>query len=268
MNIKLVAADLDNTIAPTGKAWCDLNKRALRELHARGIPFVLASGKTVHMLKHTEKKNDLGHEIPFIMGMNGSQLLDRIYGREYEFELLSSETLKEIWEMMEPFGLNPYVYYEDGMLIEKIDGDLLASCKRNDLKSYLVKDKGPVWARPTAKILYRMKEEMMPVVREFVSRHPSEKWLTVQSQKTMLEFIHPETSKGHTLLRICQMHEISPVEVMAFGDSENDEEMLKCCHGICLKDGFEKTKRVCEDVTDLNCDEGGFGDYLFKHVLT
>ena len=267
MNIRLVAADLDNTLAPTGQPLPPRNREALIELHKRGIDFVLASGKNLYSLNRVETKWNLPFRQPYVMGMNGAELLDNRNNRTYVFEQLTCDVLKEIYEMMLPFGLNPFVYYQDGMLAEHDDEMLNASSLRNELKIYYTEVKGPVWSHPTAKILYRIPQEMVPEVRKFILDHPCEKWGLVQTQKNMLEFVHPETSKGHTLKRICEMNDIPLEEVMAFGDSENDEEMLKCCHGICLLDGFDSTKRVSEDITYLDCKDGGFGDYLFRHVL-
>ncbi|MBQ9036049.1 MAG: HAD family phosphatase [Erysipelotrichaceae bacterium] len=267
MNIKLVIADYDNTLAPTGEKLPERNREALYELHRRGIPFCLASGKNLYNLKVVEDGWNLTFKQPFVLGMNGAELLDRTRNKVHEYELLSGETIKELCDMMEPFHLNPFVYWQDGMLMDRSDAEAEASCRRNKLKIYLTSELGPVWQKPNAKLIYRVEEEMVPAVRKFVEGHQSDKWVLVQTQKTVLEFVHPETSKGHTLRRICEMENISLDEVMAFGDSENDDEMLKICHGICLKDGMEETKKISEDVTDLTCVEGGLGDYLFKHVL-
>lgn len=267
MDIKLVIADLDNTLAITGEPLPELNKVALRELHKRGIKFCLASGKNLYILKQVEKSWGLDFEQSFVIGMNGSELLNREKNRTFEYETLSAETIKEIYDLMAPFKLNPFVYWNDGILIERYDDELEASCKRNHLKKYYFRDIGPLWQKDNAKLLYRMSEELVPEVKKYISEHQSDKWTMVQTQKTMLEFVHPETSKGHTLQRICEMENIPLDNVMAFGDSENDDEMLKICHGICLKNGMETSKRISEDVTDLNCEDGGFGDYLFKHVL-
>ncbi len=267
MNIKLVIADLDNTLALTGEPMPELNKQALRALHDRGIRFCLASGKNLYILKQIEKSWNLDFEQAFVIGMNGSELLNRVRNRTFEYETLSAETIREIYDLMSPFNLNPFVYWNDGILIREYDDDLEASCKRNHLQKYYFRDIGPLWQKENAKVLYRMKEELVPSVREYLEKHKSDKWTLVQTQKTMLEFVHPETSKGHTLQRICEMENIPLDEVMAFGDSENDDEMLKICHGICLKNGMESSKRLSEAVTDLDCEEGGFGDYLFKNLL-
>ena len=267
MNIRLVIADYDNTLAPTGEPLPERNREALYELHRRNIPFVLASGKNLYNLKVVEDSWQLDFKQPFVMGMNGAELLDRKREVVHEYELLSGEKIRELCDMMEPFHLNPFVYWKDGMLMERSDAEAEASCRRNKLRIYLTSEYGPIWQRPNAKVIYRVAEEMVPEVRKFVEERKSNDWVLVQTQKTVLEFVRPETSKGHTLQRICEMESIALSDVMAFGDSENDEEMLRICHGICLKDGMESTKQIAEDITDLDCVDGGLGDYLFKHVL-
>ncbi|MBQ1809633.1 MAG: HAD hydrolase family protein, partial [Erysipelotrichaceae bacterium] len=53
-------------------------------------------------------------------------------------------------------------------------------------------------------------------------------------------------------------------EVIAFGDSENDEEMLKRCGlGIAMGNATEGAKKAADFVT-LPCDQDGIG-YALRH---
>ena len=54
---------------------------------------------------------------------------------------------------------------------------------------------------------------------------------------------------------------------MAFGDTTNDNEMLKMAGwSVCLKQGSDDTKACADVITDYTNDEDGFGRYILDHV--
>ncbi len=59
---------------------------------------------------------------------------------------------------------------------------------------------------------------------------------------------------------------INTNDVIAFGDTSNDNEMLKAAGwGVCMKNGSNDTKAIADDITDFTCDEDGLGRYLEKN---
>ena len=57
-------------------------------------------------------------------------------------------------------------------------------------------------------------------------------------------------------------------EIVAFGDMDNDIELLKeAGWGVCLKNGSEATKAVADEITEYSCTEDGMGRYIYQHIL-
>ncbi len=68
--------------------------------------------------------------------------------------------------------------------------------------------------------------------------------------------------KMQALLDVCKELEISADEVMAFGDNENDNEMLQWVGwGVAMGNAVPTTKAVANEVTDTN-DENGVAKKL------
>ena len=95
----------------------------------------------------------------------------------------------------------------------------------------------------------------------------SRKYIGFNTQKDLLEFSHKDSNKGYALKQFCAMHDIDMNDVMAFGDTDNDNKMLQGCHGVCLKDGNPNTKKLAEFITDKDCYEDGFADFVERYVL-
>ena len=55
---------------------------------------------------------------------------------------------------------------------------------------------------------------------------------------------------------------------MGFGDSMNDESMIKLCgYGVAMKNGLEEIKNIADFVTDKTNSQSGVADFLYKYVL-
>jgi hydroxymethylpyrimidine pyrophosphatase-like HAD family hydrolase len=60
-----------------------------------------------------------------------------------------------------------------------------------------------------------------------------------------------------------KLGEYEPHEILAFGDTTNDNSMLEeAGWGVCLCNGSDDTKACADDVTRYSCREDGFADYL------
>ena len=82
-----------------------------------------------------------------------------------------------------------------------------------------------------------------------------------------MEFSNKDCNKGYALRKYTEIYNIDLNDCMAFGDTTNDNEMLKICNGVCMKNGSEDTKRCAKIITDIECDDDGFSDFIEKHIL-
>jgi hydroxymethylpyrimidine pyrophosphatase-like HAD family hydrolase len=84
----------------------------------------------------------------------------------------------------------------------------------------------------------------------------------------LVELQLPLVNKGEGLKMYCEPHQIDLKDVIAFGDAENDIEMLKIAGmSVCLKDGMDDAKAASDAVTEHICDDDGVGHYLYDHHL-
>lgn len=80
----------------------------------------------------------------------------------------------------------------------------------------------------------------------------------------VLELIPPNVNKARALRTISERLKIDVSQIIAFGDGENDVEMLKTAgYGVAMAQGMESPKEVADFITVSN-DEGGVGVFLDK----
>ncbi len=270
-DIKLVVCDIDGTLTTTASEFTAVTKQAIEDLHANGIGFGIASGRGADQLvKVAKDKWGIQWPLDIVIGVNGAELLDNSTGELHTYYPLQCEWIKEIIELLEPFPhLNPFIY-KNGMMVCKIEEDgVVASSKRNKME-FTVTDVSEFYAEPCGKLLVRVsEEEMEPLLDYFNNQHPSKYYHAFKTQTTMMEFMDWRVNKGVALVEYCKLKGLDINTVAAFGDIENDNELLKEAGlGVCMINGSDETKSYANDISDKSNDEDGVADYIYKYILS
>jgi hypothetical protein len=91
---------------------------------------------------------------------------------------------------------------------------------------------------------------------------PHRPFIITRAIPWILEAGAPNVHKGHGLLKICELLGISPNQVLAFGDGENDIDMLRVAgYSVAMSNGMSNTIAASKYVTESN-DEGGVGVFI------
>lgn len=268
---KIVVADIDRTLRDRNDQFGDINRKALQELHRRGVLLGLASGRPLwqRLMDHAEEWG-LGFQFDFIIGLNGGEIYDAGRDQVTKLNPLQPDTIKEIITKMEPTNCNPFIYREGYMLARWDDELLQASARRNNNASKIVKDLSELWEEPVGKIMYRTHsaEEMDAVVVPLAKSIENDVFFSFKTRVDLLEFQDRRNNKGNAVLEYCRANNIEMEDVMAFGDAENDLEMMKMAgYSVCLCNGMQENKEIADAVTEYPAGEDGFGRWLFEHYL-
>jgi len=268
--VRLVICDIDSTLVTTVKReLTPKTKEVIDRLHKHGVYFGIASGRSIdQQLSKNAKEWGFDYEFDVLIGMNGSELWDGINNKRYDYYKLKKEWMKEIIELMEPFHLNPFLYYKGKMLCQRVDDLTRKSSKKNRTDITVAKDISEMYAEENAKIMFRTPEAMMDEVEEYVNQHPSPYYKAFKTQTTMLEFADKRVNKALALQHFCDMNQIPVDQIMSFGDMNNDNEMLQYSGwGVCMINGSDETKAIAKDITTKSNDEDGFAIYMEKNYL-
>lgn len=80
-----------------------------------------------------------------------------------------------------------------------------------------------------------------------------------------LEVVAAGVQKALGLERIASYYGIDRQDILAFGDQENDYEMIQYAgHGVVMKNGIQNLKDIADDITAVTNHEHGVADYLTK----
>lgn len=268
-NVKMIIADIDGTLVKKGeKEMMPLTRKMLTRIHDEDILFGIASGRPVDDKMRARKDEwQLPFDFDIMIGMNGGQLWDRFHADIEEYYMLEPDTMHEILDLMRPFHLIASIYEGDHMVATALDRLQVESIERNQMKFINTEgDEDRLCIRPVNKILFRYdarEQEMM----EYIHAHPSEKYQAVITYPGLVEFQDPRVSKGNALLACAERLQIPVSSILAFGDLDNDNEMLAAAGwGVALKNGGEETKRIADEITAYDVENDGVGHYLEDHL--
>lgn len=266
--IRAVVCDLDGTLLPRSRELPDSARDMICRLYAHGVYFGIASGRPLDELVRLVGIWGLEKEIPLFISMNGAELWDGVDKKEYGYFKLKPEWIRQVIEELEPFHLNPYVYFHGKFLCKEADENIYMSGRRAQKEVVIAKDISELYAEENAKIMFRVKKEQMAELEQYLAEHPSPYYKGFKTQATLLEIAHRQVSKAYALERFCEKHGFGLENVLAFGDTSNDNDMLEASGwGVCLRNGSDDTKAVADEVTEKECEEEGFTYYMEKHMM-
>lgn len=269
-DIRMVVADLDMTIDEVGHPLPMINKAALEALHERDYLFALASGRTVEQLADKISDWGLSFKPDLLIGVNGSSIYDRSAGKKEDLLTFEKEWISEIFDLLTANDFTFHVYIDDytifnrkGRLFDRIYADTKRDMRISDDKNDYVKDGFFKFLLADENDIESFKKVFEPLEK----KHRND-FKLIMTTKFSYEIVHAKTSKAYGLKIFMDRHGLSPKQVLSFGDADNDCEMFELSgHSVCMRNGTEYAKSKAEAISEYDCNEGGFGHYLFDHLL-
>ncbi len=263
--IRLIASDLDGTIID-GNGVCDPSvPEAVDRIRSMGIRFAVCSGRPANSVSPLLKEWNLEGRVDYLIGTGGGEVLDLRTGKSSTTYMLEPDLVREIMDTYEPLGLIPS--YQDGMTlyVTRTD-DFVDDFAHRTALNVVVADVRSMIKEPQGKEVMILNPKDMDRVEQYAKEHPDPRYTCMKTAKDLLEMYHPLLAKDVGIRIVGSILHITPDEIMAFGDTTNDVEMLKyVTYGIAMENGTDDAKSVaCAIAPPVY--ENGFARFLLEHV--
>ncbi|MDO4337245.1 MAG: HAD family hydrolase [Eubacteriales bacterium] len=268
--IKLIASDLDGTLLNRAKEIPEFTRRVLGEATARGIHFVPATGRAFAAVPE-EVRQFPGVE--YVITSNGATIYSVSQGRRIYQCLMDGEAAEALIKIPRSEGvvLEAFVEGEPYSETRYVENPQKYGATEYGAR-YVKKTRHPV---PDMEAFIRQNRNRLDSIA-FVCNEENERERlrgSFQQQKDiyvtssvshLLEIGHKDAGKGNTLLWLLRFLGISPSEAAAFGDADNDIEMLSGVkYGFAMANGTESCKEAAFGVTGSN-EEDGVGTAVIR----
>jgi Cof subfamily protein (haloacid dehalogenase superfamily) len=246
MDYKIVFFDIDGTITNHEDGSISNNtKEAIKALKNKGIRVVAATGRPLSMCN---KIRELG--IDTFITANGAYVK---HNQSVIHKVpIDKNIIQDVFEFAnkESHGLS--FYTEDFSMNGVKDINILKA-----LKETLSLDDYPA-INP---LIYNEEVYLMclfatdDAIKKYISRFPQlifKRW-----HPFVLNVLQEDVSKSSAIKKVLQYFDIDNSEAVAFGDGENDIDMLELVElGIAMGNGNEKLKKVADFVTKKSSEDG------------
>lgn len=261
ISYKLLALDMDGTVLNSNNEISERTVNALDDFSNLGGKVIFATGR---MPSAVEKYLSKVNADSFVVSHNGALVQDVLTG-----ELLIKKTVtSEVFEKILDYAKN-----ENVTLHLNFFNKVQAPCATTYTKEYAKDlnidiDETSIFNHdefPVSALLIEKK----PKLKEFLS-DMQEKFkgkfdfvlIPWKEELWFLQFLAPNTSKGDSVIQAAKQFDISPSEIISFGDSYNDIELIQMSGlGIAMGNACQELKDVANDVT-LSNDHDGIAIFL------
>ena len=258
MKYKLIAMDLDGTLNNDQKQIDPPTREALLLAQGQGIRLLLASARPLPGLYRDRDALALGEHGGLLMAYNGSIIADAATGKVLSSTAMDMEDARRVLRLLEALPVTPILddgkqFYVTSRRGYKVDYE----CRNNRMICSEVPNLADFLAFAPCKLLMSADPGCIKAVQARIARALPEGLTVVQTAPFYLEVIPSNVNKGVGLCAACAAIGLTPEETVAFGDSENDIEMLRVAGvGIAMGNADEAVKAAADRVTLSNNDNG------------
>lgn len=271
MAIKLITIDLDGTLLNDEKQISERNRRTIMAAEDQGVMIVISSGRCSPPVWGFSRMAGIRHS-PVIS--NNGPRVQAPDGSTIAEDCLEPETAREVMRRWDTIGLfyilynNDVMYYsyrpddyqryidDDarvGVTMEHIfDGDGRFETGAEHVHKIVCFDSDPERIAKARELLADMGD---------VLEVNSSWWNNVEIMRKGID-------KGWAVDRLREHYGLERDEVMAFGDADNDREML--LHAgwpVAMQNGTESMKRIARIIAP-DCNDSGVGRVIEEYVLS
>lgn len=257
MPIKLIVLDLDDTLLRDDHSISNRTKAALMKAQEYGIKVALASGRSTFGMVASAEELSLAEYGGFILSFNGGKIMNYQLKEELFSSSLPLPAVKKLYEISQREGVFIHTYVGNEIITETDNPYTKIASGLSNLPINLVTSFVEGVKEEVGKVLMCGDPDKMKDVEAKLKTELADDFSVMRSKPFFVEFTEKGVTKGTSLSHLIQKYGIKQEEVMAIGDSYNDQEMIKFAGlGVAMGNAPDDIKELADHVTDTNMNDG------------
>ena len=267
---KLVALDLDDSLLNNELLISDRTVAAVQKAAEQNIYVVICSGRSPSAILPFVRRLDLAgtEQGRYAVASNGSVVVDLHKREEIYSAKVDGDVLAQAKKAADKVGF-PCQVYSSSMVYASVDNEYTRmDSKLTGVPSEVVPDFENFVKSGFAKMMVPGDPKILVGLQKELAARFEGRAVVLISKPYFLEILPANCGKGEALEFLCGRLGINMKDVMAFGDSMNDESMIvKCGLSVAMSNGLDKIKDEAAFVTRLTNDQDGIADFVAQFVL-
>jgi Cof subfamily protein (haloacid dehalogenase superfamily) len=263
LSFDLAAFDLDGTVLRRDLEITGATVDALRELRERGMRLVVATGRRFEGAYEHAVRLGFGDEDPVIC--YGGSMVRRMNGETLLHRTLSKDLSVEVLEWAAERGLHARVFTDGKIVVSPETPAALRHLSDRESDVEVVESLAD-WLRnggeePTKLVIVDRPDDV-PGWLDEAQRAFSGRLFVTRSLPHYVEVGGLEGTKASALQFLCELWGIVPVRTLAFGDADNDIDMLSFAGLGVVVGGMNEEVRAAADAVAPPVDEDGVASFV------
>lgn len=257
MRYKMIVLDMDDTLLTSDNTILPSTKDALIKAQEQGVKVVLASGRPTGGMLAAAEELRLKEFGSFILSYNGAEVTDMTSGELVAATHVSKQAFDEVYDFLKANDILVLTYIDNTIFIEgthqymNVEHELTGLPMKavSDLKAYVEGDVPKLMGVDDVDKISALNEELGGTFNAAIH--------ATTSKPFFLEFINKDVSKGKVLKQLADSLEITASEIIAFGDSNNDKDMIEFAGlGVAMGNANDAVKQIADVITDDHNNDG------------
>ncbi|WP_267920325.1 Cof-type HAD-IIB family hydrolase [Macrococcoides caseolyticum] len=251
MQYKMIVLDMDDTLLTSENTILPSTIDTLIKAQEKGIKVVLASGRPTGGMLAAAETLKLAEFGSYILSYNGAEVTDMASGQLISATHVDKASFDGVYDYLRAHDVFVLTYIDNTIVYEgtheymNVEHELtgLPMQPVDDLKTFV---KGNV-----PKLMGVDDIDKISAMNESLGGQFNENIHATTSKPFFLEFMNKDVSKGKVLKQLVEKIGIEQSAVMAFGDSNNDKDMLEFAGlGVAMGNANETIKAIADIITD------------------
>lgn len=265
--VKLVALDLDGTTLREDKTFSPYLIEVVHQLQEQGVVFAICSGRAPESIQQFADQLRLEQGAGYCICFNGGALINlKDIKQDLYISTLKAQDLIDIEAAARHHGCAVHAYSIRRLLLTESDIEFTQMEIAASMQPFeRLKFPEEVAANEEAyKLIAVGDSSKLDALRANLPEGFTQRFNIARTHPNFLEFMQQNCSKGTTLRHLCEILNITMDNVAAFGDAENDLEMVRDAGvGVAVGNAMPTLKAVAKYRT-LHYMDDGVAVYLSK----
>lgn len=275
--IKLISSDMDGTLLDSYRQITPINIEAIKKAQENGINFIINTGREYPNARALVESAGLKCDL---ICSNGSCAFDKDGNLLFEHEI-DKETIRKIFDAFNEYSMEPSLYTTEGRIsllplderkiytrdvfipaiqVNHPDMEYTLDDFRELVDNVIFVDGQEALLNSDHRILKissnSTDHEALKKLRVELEKIPG--LAVVSTVPTDIEITSVHAQKGSTLLDYAKRDGLTPDEIGAIGDSENDYSMLSIpgIHSVAMENACDMIRNICVYQTRANTRDG------------
>lgn len=255
---RAIALDLDGTLTNHDKVVTQKTREALLQAEAEGVVIILASGRPTYGIEPVAECLELDKRGGYILSYNGGNIVNAKTGEKLFAQFLPDEVIPILYRYAKEKN-HALLGYAGNEIITEMPDDQYVKEESHINKMNIRKVENLFEAlepHPTKLLMTGDPADMLKAENE-LSEILGDRMDIFRSAPFFLELVPKGIDKAKSLLRLLSKINLTPADMIAFGDGYNDLSMLKLAGmGVAMQNAAPEVRAEADYITLSNEEDG------------